>query len=189
MSAVFWGCSGLFRYNLALCAGDSARLLVAQFTITEVMSCNCPVIWMWNEIGSIGRLVLEVGLNESALERGLLFFVLIREGYRVLQIPELRQHFSPHYSKTLSTGPAGNRIPAYRSTVENLSYRANQVAIYPSLKELPRDWVGSIGALFHAVTRTLSFEGYRSLYRVAILIKRSAMSGCLVLGPVWRRRL
>lgn len=89
---------------------------------------------MSNEIGSIGRLVLEVGLNESALERGLLFFVLIREGYRVLQIPELRQHFSLHYSKTLSTGPAGNRIPAYRSTVENLSYRANQVAIYPSLK-------------------------------------------------------
>lgn len=83
--------------------------------------------------------MLEVGLNESALERGLLFFVLIREGYRVLQIPELRQHFSLHYSKTLSTGPAGNRIPAYRSTVENLSYRANQVAIYHSLKELPRD--------------------------------------------------
>ena len=44
MSAVFSGCSGLFRYNLALCVGDCARLLVAQFTITEVMSCNCPVI-------------------------------------------------------------------------------------------------------------------------------------------------
>lgn len=66
-------------------------------------------------------------------------YLFIREELKVLQMPELRQHFSLHYSKTLSTGPAGNRIPAYRSTVENLSYRANQVAIYPSLKELPRD--------------------------------------------------
>lgn len=66
-------------------------------------------------------------------------YLFMREELKVLQMPELRQHFSLHYSKTLSTGPAGNRIPAYRSTVENLSYRANQVAIYPSLKELPRD--------------------------------------------------
>ena len=66
-------------------------------------------------------------------------YLFIREDLKVLQMPELRQHFSLHYSKTLSTGPAGNRIPAYRSTVENLSYRANQVAIYLSLKELPRD--------------------------------------------------
>lgn len=80
-----------------------------------------------------------VGLTESALERCLLFFVLIREGYNVLQILELRQHFSLYYSKTLSVGPAGNRIPDYRSTVEYLTYRANQVAIYPSLIELPRD--------------------------------------------------
>ena len=165
------GCSGLFRYNLAVCVGDFARLLVAQFTITEVMSCNSPVIWMWNEIGSIGRSVPEiccvpdgsftchrVGLNESALEWGLVFLVLIREGYKVLQIRELSQHFSLYYSKTLSTGPAGNRIPAYRSTVKHLSYRVNKVAIYPSLIELPRDWVGSIGALFHTILRTLSFR-------------------------------
>lgn len=66
-------------------------------------------------------------------------YLFMREELKVLQMPELRQHFSLHYSKTLSTGSAGNRIPAYRSTVENLSYRANQVAIYPSLKELPRD--------------------------------------------------
>lgn len=66
-------------------------------------------------------------------------YLFMREELKVLQMPELRQHFSLHYSKTLSTGPAGNRIPAYRSTVENLSYRANQVAIYLSLKELPRD--------------------------------------------------
>ena len=168
MSAVFSGCSGLFRYNLALCVGDFTRLPFAQFTINEVMSCNSPVIWMWNKIGSIGRSVPEiccvpdgsftcdrVGLNESALERGLLFLVLIREGFKVLQIPELRQHFSLYYSKTLSAGPAGNRIPAYRSTVENLTYGANQVAAYSSLIELPRDWVGSIGALFHTILRTL----------------------------------
>lgn len=40
----FLGCSGNFSDNLTLCVGDFARMLVAQFTITEEMSCYCPLI-------------------------------------------------------------------------------------------------------------------------------------------------